>query len=484
MSPFLPQLLLIGLAGIQGALLLIRKPRSESRFWENLLSFSGLVAAFGLGVGILFVDEATAFGGMLRTPAAMRSVWAAIALASIMAQRAVAGTKQLPLNRKPEVYLILTLLLLLSATLLQAEGYLMLFLCAYAMGWLALALTGVTSSGREVSEALLKYWYQLSVAGVVGLLALLFISVMGPSFQLSAVATSLSGLGLARAMPLALAVLLPLYLIVGAFPFHFVVIDRDHGSPWAVQMINVLLVTAPGIAAATKVMVVLLGGQTEVSGVLPFLAFGGFLGAFWSLFGAITQTNTKRLLAYVSAGIWSGSFGVLGVASSLTVAASLYLLVVCVPLLAVLFWSLGYFHERLQSNELKSICGLGRHRLDWGLFLMVGFGTLLMAPPFPGFSLLVNILGASLGTGWVILLCMAALFLVLGGIGFFLLSQLYFKPSLVPLQKLAHDAPIHQLWLDRLVQGTVFAIAVAGGVFWNKLWEQLLPAAEALIRLY
>ncbi len=171
---------------------------------------------------------------------------------------------------------------------------------------------------------------------------------------------------------------------ISAVPFHMWTPDVYQGAPTPVTM---LFATAPKIAAMAIFIRILMDPFSNLfpdwQNILAIIAFASMaIGAF----GALTQTNIKRLLAY-------GSIGHIGyMLVGLAAGTPEGIKGVLVYFALYLFMSVGTFGFVLfmrragtQVEEISDLAGLSKTSPRGALFMLLMMFSMAGIPPFAGF---------------------------------------------------------------------------------------------------
>ena len=171
---------------------------------------------------------------------------------------------------------------------------------------------------------------------------------------------------------------------ISAVPFHMWTPDVYQGAPTPVTM---LFATAPKIAAMAIFIRLLMGPFADLfpdwQNILAIIAFASMaIGAF----GALTQKNIKRLLAY-------GSIGHIGyMLIGLAAGTPEGIKGVLIYFALYLFMSVGTFGFVLfmrrageQVEEISDLAGLSKTSPRGALFMLLMMFSMAGIPPFAGF---------------------------------------------------------------------------------------------------
>ncbi len=171
---------------------------------------------------------------------------------------------------------------------------------------------------------------------------------------------------------------------ISAVPFHMWTPDVYQGAPTPVTM---LFATAPKIAAMAIFIRLLMG---PFAGMFPdwqnILAIVAFASMAVGAFGALTQTNIKRLLAYGSIG--HVGYMLIGLATGTPEGIKGILIYFAL----YLFMSVGTFGFVLfmrrageQVENISDLAGLSKTSPRGALFMLLMMFSMAGIPPFAGF---------------------------------------------------------------------------------------------------
>jgi NADH:ubiquinone oxidoreductase subunit 2 (subunit N) len=476
---------ILGGAAVAQGLLLIVSYRMFSRRLIEFLSVAGfLSAAVALLVNQSGVQLFSA--GMLEDQPLFRIPRAALFLASLLLSRSIVSTRELPEGRKPEVLFLLSSLVLLCDLLILSRHETLSCILLVVSSWVGIFLGGLAYRGRMEGEAVLKYWMQASLTLSVGFGAAVLLSLVAGGAHhevLSAYLKTQDPYAPASLLVVA-CVFLPYFIAGGLFPFHFIAVDRDHGTPWSVQTVYSIVVQGSVAVAAWKTGVTVFGHtqRPDVSEGLRVLQLCGLFGGFWLALFALAQENSKRLYSALVGSQWSAILAAGALPSVLSGTAMIY------ALSASFIWSsvLGFVWSRFQEwaggDLLSDVYGVAKEFRTSGLILILALASPLCVPGFPGFPSVLYLLAAMieqkslffLGTEAVLLslLCLTSI-----RIGADLLFRRRIKePTVVAPHFLKYGA------LDwSVIFGSAVALLVLG-FFWQKILAGLADSAAAFLQ--
>lgn len=172
-----------------------------------------------------------------------------------------------------------------------------------------------------------------------------------------------------------------LFLKIGAAPFHSWAADVYEGAPSPVTALFAMLVRLPVIAALARVVLEPFASLTFYW--RPVLATVALLSVCIGGFGAIVQTNIKRLTAYTVIVLNGFALSALVVRSAALLQFALTIDLVMLAGMSAVVLSLRIGDEL--SEEIRVLSGQGQSKpVRGGLFALIFLG-LAGAPPFAGF---------------------------------------------------------------------------------------------------
>src|ERR1700726_2106101 len=286
-------------------------------------------------------------------------------------------------------------------------------------------LVGFLRTDRRSNEAALKYLLLGAFSsGIFAYGLSLFYGLTG--------STSLLGIrsGLVRLAashpnhidPIAVIALLTvsvgLFFKIAAIPFHQWLPDAYEGAPTSVTGFMSVAVKA---AAWAMLLRILIGGLLPMRPVwVPLLVFVAIATMTGANFAALTQSNTKRLLAYSS--IAHVGYMLLGlVAGSPTELSPDGIKGILIYLLVYTFMNLGAFgvitslrHRNVIGDELDDLNGLYSRAPVEAVLMLIFLLSLAGIPPLAGFWGKYFIFLSLIETGHYVLASLGVLYSVFG----------------------------------------------------------------------
>ena len=211
---------------------------------------------------------------------------------------------------------------------------------------------------------------------------------------------------------------------IAAIPFHQWAPDAYEGAPTSITGFMSVAVKAAGWAMLLRI---LLGSPFHLSGLvylrplwLPVIVFVSIATMTGANFAALTQTNTKRLLAYSS--IAHVGYMLLGlVAGSATELNPDGIKGILIYLLVYTFMNLGAFgvitslrHKKVIGDELDDLNGLYSRAPVEAVLMLVFMLSLAGIPPLAGFWGKYFIFLSLISTGHYVLASLGVLYSVFG----------------------------------------------------------------------
>ncbi len=182
-----------------------------------------------------------------------------------------------------------------------------------------------------------------------------------------------------------------LFFKIAAIPFHQWAPDAYEGAPTSITGFMSVAVKAAGWAMLLRIMLIAFHGASLRAAYLPILIFVSIATMTGANFAALTQTNTKRLLAYSSiAHVGYMLLGLIaGTSEELNPDGVRGILVY---LLVYTFMNLGAFavitslrHRNVIGDELDDLNGLYSRAPIEAVLMLVFMLSLAGIPPLAGF---------------------------------------------------------------------------------------------------
>ncbi|MBM3617325.1 MAG: NADH-quinone oxidoreductase subunit NuoN [Alphaproteobacteria bacterium] len=294
-------------------------------------------------------------------------------------------------------YPILVLLSVLGMMVMVSSGNLLTLYMGIELTSLPLyVLAAIRRDSLKSTESGLKYFVLGSLASgmllfgislVYGFSGTISLDTLQNIFDAAAQTAFENGTPLAIPAGLLAGLLLivaGLSFKVSAVPFHMWAPDVYEGAPTPVTAFFAVAPKIAGLVVFARILLETFGGLTEYwQQLLVFIAIGSMLvGAF----GAITQTNLKRLLAYSSIG--HVGFALVGVASGTEAGASGLL----IYLSLYLFMSVGVFGCLLMMRRkgeyvenITELAGLSKTQPLMAAAIAIFMFSMAGIPPLAGF---------------------------------------------------------------------------------------------------
>jgi NADH-quinone oxidoreductase subunit N len=288
------------------------------------------------------------------------------------------------------------MLLSVAGMMCMAAGFdiVLIFIGLELMAISTYVLVGFLRRDRRSNEAALKYFllgafssgifaYGLSLlygltgtTNLAGIHQQLLHRVFDPQYRpvaIIALATTLTGL----------------LFKIAAIPFHQWAPDAYEGAPTSITGFMSVAVKAAGWAMLLRILLVGLSPMRSVW--VPILVFVSIATMTGANFAALTQTNTKRLLAYSS--IAHVGYMLLGlVAGTVTEPNADGIKGILIYLLVYTFMNLGAFavitslrHRNIAGDDLDDLNGLYSRAPVEAVLMLVFMLSLAGIPPLAGF---------------------------------------------------------------------------------------------------
>jgi NADH-quinone oxidoreductase subunit N len=347
-------------------------------------------------------------------------------------------------------------------------------------------------------EGGLKYFLYGSITSAAMLygLTLVYGATGSTSLPVIAEVTSNSGYMLTSGLT---AVLLPgIILIVAGIgfkialvPFHQWSPDAYQGAPTPITAFLSVGPKAAGFAVLLRLMLTAFGASVLSSAWLPALAALAVLTMIVGNFGALTQNNVKRMMAYSS--IAQAGYMLVGLValSSGQLTGVNPVGAVLLYLLAYLFTNLGGFavitavDHATGSSDIAAFNGLIRRSPFLAVSLAIFFLSLVGIPPLAGFIGKFAVFGAAMASGQVMIAVIGVLTGVVSvGYYFRVMKAVFFGPV---AEDAEGGAPIRVapalMFVIPVALLMVFAIGLMPGPFFamaNQAAAVVAPVMEAV----
>ncbi len=456
-SVVLPEIVLLAMAcAIAIADLFLTDPARRVTFWLT----QGTLAVVALLHLDAFNAGQSAFGmqGMVVSDPLghLLALFAALAVMVTLAYaQPYVGSRDM---QKGELYTLSLFSLLGVCVMVSANNFLVVYLGLELMSLSLYALTALRRDHGQSTEAAMKYF-------VLGALASGFL-LYGLSMMYGATGSldiqrvfEVIGKGQANQSVLVFGlvfIVAGLGFKFGAAPFHMWVPDVYHGAPTAVTL---LIAGAPKLAAfgmAMRLLVEgLLGLATDWQQMLVVMALASLcVGNF----GAIAQTNLKRLLAYsaiaqigfvmlaLASGVVSGNTLSAGNAYS---SALFYMVTYVLTTLGSFGVIMLLSRQGFESEEISDLAGLNQRSPWMAAVLTLFMFSLAGIPPMVGFYAKLSVLQALVTTNLTGYLWLAVIAVLLSLVGAFyylrVIKVMYFDESAADARRIHGERGVQAL---------------------------------------
>ncbi len=299
--------------------------------------------------------------------------------------------------------------------MLAANDFIMFFVGLELQSLPIYVLVAMRKNRAIVGEAAVKYFLLGALSTVFILYGISFIYGFVGTTEFYGVAVGLSGLP-SLSMPLILAMV---FIIAGIgfkislVPFHMWVPDVYEGSP---TVVTLFIASAPKIAAMVFFIRLLYGplfGYAEIW--QPVLQMLSVFSMVVGVFGALFQTNLKRLLAYST--IANMGYMMLGIASvSIEGIQSvlLYLMLYVIMTIGAFGFLLNLRRNGDMINTIDDLKGLSQASPKMAFGFAVFMFSLAGIPPLAGFFAKLMVFMAAIDAGLYHIVIIAVLTTVVG----------------------------------------------------------------------
>jgi NADH-quinone oxidoreductase subunit N len=288
------------------------------------------------------------------------------------------------------------MLLSVAGMMCMAAGFdiVLIFIGLELMAISTYVLVGFLRRDRRSNEAALKYLLLGAFSSGIFAYGLSLIYGLTGSTNLAAIARTLPlVLQNAQYKPIAIVALLTtitgLLFKIAAIPFHQWAPDAYEGAPTSITGFMSVAVKAAGWAMLLRILLIGLAPMRPIW--VPLLVFVSIATMTGANFAALTQTNTKRLLAYSS--IAHVGYMLLGLVAGTPTQPSIDgIKGILIYLLVYTFMNLGAFgvitslrHRRVIGDELDDLNGLYSRAPVEAVLMLVFLLSLAGIPPLAGF---------------------------------------------------------------------------------------------------
>ncbi len=316
------------------------------------------------------------------------------------------------------------MLLSVAGMMCMAGGFdiVLIFIGLELMAISTYVLVGFLRRDRRSNEAALKYLLLGAFSSGIFAYGLSLLYGLSGSTNLAVIAGKLSGMMHNEYEPVAIIALLTtitgLLFKIAAIPFHQWAPDAYEGAPTSITGFMSVAVKAAGWAMLLRI---LIGGLMPMRPIwVPLLVFVSIATMTGANFAALTQTNTKRLLAYSS--IAHVGYMLLGlIAGTATELNPDGVKGILIYLLVYTFMNLGAFgvitslrHKKVIGDELDDLNGLYSRAPVEAVLMLVFMLSLAGIPPLAGFWGKYFIFLSLIETGHYALASLGVLYSVFG----------------------------------------------------------------------
>src|SRR3984885_6338482 len=316
------------------------------------------------------------------------------------------------------------MLLSVAGMMCMAAGFdiVLIFIGLELMAISTFVLVGFLRRDRRSNEAALKYLLLGAFSSGIFAYGLSLIYGLTGSTNLYVIGSVLPNLLRDEYRPVAIVGLLTtvngLLFKIAAIPFHQWAPDAYEGAPTSITGFMSVAVKAAGWAMLLRILLVALLPMRPIW--VPLLVFVSIATMTGANFAALTQTNTKRLLAYSS--IAHVGYMLLGlIAGTATKLSSDGIKGILIYLLVYTFMNLGAFavitslrHRNVVGDELDDLNGLYSRAPVEAVLMLLFMLSLAGIPPLAGFWGKYFIFLSLIETGHYALASLGVLYSVFG----------------------------------------------------------------------
>ena len=178
------------------------------------------------------------------------------------------------------------------------------------------------------------------------------------------------------------------------FPLYFWLPASYHTLPISVTAVFAALMTKVGVYALIRTFTLIFPGEHET--INTMLLYLGLITMFLGVFGAMTHTDIRRILAFHVIGSIGFMLLGLGLGSKVAMGAAIFYMVHGILIKALLFTIAGVIGRLGGSFELSRLGGLYWSRPGFAVLYLLAALSLIGIPPLSGFWAKVLIINAGL----------------------------------------------------------------------------------------
>jgi len=316
------------------------------------------------------------------------------------------------------------MLLSVAGMMCMAAGFdiVLIFIGLELMAISTYVLVGFLRRDRRSNEAALKYLLLGAFSSGIFAYGLSLLYGLTGSTNLAMIQRQLPTVLASQYRPVAIVALVTtmtgLLFKIAAIPFHQWAPDAYEGAPTSITGFMSVAVKAAGWAMLLRI---LIGGLIPMRPIwAPLLVFVSIATMTGANFAALTQTNTKRLLAYSS--IAHVGYMLLGlIAGTATELNADGIKGILIYLLVYTFMNLGAFgvitslrHRNIVGDELDDLNGLYSRAPVEAVLMLIFMLSLAGIPPLAGFWGKYFIFLSLIETGHYALASLGVLYSVFG----------------------------------------------------------------------
>lgn len=314
-------------------------------------------------------------------------------------------TREIPESRRVEYQVLILTAALAMCWIASATDLLLAFAAVQLLNGVMYFVAGYSKRCTKSNEAGLKYMIMSSLAGAFLLygFALLFLRGSLPNLHDLRAALGSSGGMMDRTVIAAfLLILFAICFQLAAFPMNLWAPDVVEGAPTPAGAFILVGSRAAGFALAMRVLLALFTqeGQPALKPLdaLSWQTVTSVIAASSMLIGpllALRQSSVKRMISALCIGTSGQLLVGLVVLDTSAMGALLYMLLIEMLALAGIFYTLSYFKDQLDSDQLSDFKGVLKKALPESVALILFLLCFVGLPPTPGFLGRFAIIGAA-----------------------------------------------------------------------------------------
>ncbi len=371
-------------------------------------------------------------------------------------------------------YPVLMMLSVLGMLFMMAADDFIMFFVGLELQSLAIyVLVALRRNRAMVSEAAVKYFILGVLATAFILYGISLIYGFTGSTAFFVIRDRLAGGMLAPIILAMVFILAGVAFKISLAPFHMWAPDVYEGSP---TVVTLFIASAPKVAAIVFFIRLLYGPLESYEEIWqPILQMLSVLSMVVGVFGALFQTNIKRLLAYSTiANVGYMMVGVASVSIEGIQSVLLYLVLYMIMTIGTFSFLLNLRRNGDMVNTIDDLKGLSQVSPKMALAMAVLMFSLAGIPPLAGFFAKLMVFIAAINAGLYTLVVIALLTTVVGAAYYLkIIKTMYFDEPVATATERPYDLNVSREtgFIITAAAGINVFFFLAPGPVMAKAWE-------------